>query len=110
MTDSKPLRCGFRYSDVGGQEEKGYEKNVEVICRKKKELMELTMTRKKDWIGYILKRLLKNLIEGWIEMKHPSGRRRISLLEELKEISFVEIKRRKENREKREKTEASTCH
>ena len=42
--------------------------------------------------------MLEEVIEGRIEGKRPRGRKRIGMQEELKEGSFVEMKRRADNR------------
>ena len=58
--------------------------------------------RKKNWIGHIVRGngLLKLVLEGRMEGKRPRGRPRIGMIDELKEGSYVSMKRRAEDREK----------
>src|ERR1051325_1310566 len=57
--------------------------------------------RKKNWIGYIVRgnSLLKLVLEGRMEGKRPRGRQRIGMVDELKEGSYVSMKRRAEDRQ-----------
>jgi len=58
--------------------------------------------RKKNWIGHIVRgnSLLKLVLEGRMEGKRPRGRQRIGMIDELKEGSYVSMKRRAEDRQK----------
>jgi hypothetical protein len=56
--------------------------------------------RKKHWIGHVLRgNLLKLVIEGRMEGKKPGGRPRMGLIDDLKQGSHMELKRRAEDRE-----------
>ena len=77
--------------------------NEEVLKRvgEERQLMKLIRSRKKNWIGHVLrgKGLMKEVIEGRMEGKRGRGRPRAGMLDELMEKSYVEMKRKAENRE-----------
>jgi hypothetical protein len=76
-------------------------RNEEVLHRVKEErnIVHTIKRRKANWIGHILRRncLLKHVIEGKlegrIEMMGRRGRRRMQLLDDLKEKKILEIER-----------------
>ena len=75
--------------------------NEEVLKRvdENRCLMKTVYKRKKNWIGHVLRRdgLLRDVLEGRMMGKKVRGRPRIGvliLLNELMDISFVEMKRR----------------
>jgi hypothetical protein len=56
---------------------------------------------KKNWIGHVRwNSLLKILIEGRIVGQKPRGRSRMGMIDDLKEGSCAELKKRTEYREK----------
>ena len=63
-------------------------------------LMERVIRTKKKWIGHIVRGdgLLKEVIEGRMEGKRPRGRKRIGMLNEMKEGTYGLMKRRAEDR------------
>lgn len=67
-----------------------------------KKLVEMIVRRKKNWIGHILRGngLLKQVIEGRMEGKRARGRPRKGMIDDLKEGSYVHMKRRAEDRQK----------
>ena len=67
--------------------------------------------RKKNWIGHIVRgnSLLKLVLEGRMEGKRPRGRPRIGMIDELKEGSYMSMKRREEGREKWKVWMPRTC-
>ena len=68
----------------------------EEIC-----LMKTIIKRKKDWIGHVVRgdNLLKRVLEGRMEGKKPRGRPRMGMIDDLKEGSYTEMKRRTDDRE-----------
>jgi hypothetical protein len=64
-------------------------RNEDVLQRVKEErnILQTTKRRKINWIDHILRRncLLKQVIEGKIELRGRRGRRRKQLLDNLKE-------------------------
>jgi hypothetical protein len=65
-------------------------------------LVESIVKRKKNWIGHVVRGdgLLKTVLEGRMEGKRPRGRPRMGMIDDLKEGSYVAMKRRAEDREK----------
>jgi hypothetical protein len=63
--------------------------------------LQAVMKRKKNWIGHIVRgnSLLKLVIEGRMEGKKRRGRPRMGMIDDLKQGSYVEMKRRTEDRE-----------
>ena len=82
--------------------EKKTNDEVLALVGEERRLVDVIVERKKRWIGHVLRGdgLLREVIEGRIEGKRLRGRPRIGLLEELKEGSFGDMKRRAENRSK----------
>jgi len=64
-------------------------------------LMKTIIKRKKDWIGHVVRgdNLLKRVLEGRMEGKKPRGRPRMGMIDDLKEGSYTEMKRRTDDRE-----------
>jgi len=76
--------------------------NEEVLnaVGEQRSIIETIIRRKKNWMGHILRGegLLKYVMEGRMEGKRPRGRRRIGMIDDLKEGSYGEMKRRAEDR------------
>ena len=76
--------------------------NEEVLktVGEERRLVKTIVERKKKWIGHILrgKGLMKDVLEGRMEGKRPRGRKRMGMIDELKEGSYGIMKRRAENR------------
>jgi hypothetical protein len=76
--------------------------NEEVLnaVGEQRSIIETIIRRKKNWMGHILRGegLLKYVMEGRMEGKRPRGRRRIGMIDDLKEGSYEEMKRRAEDR------------
>ena len=72
------------------------------IVGEQRRLVNMVVETKKCWIGHVLRRdgLMREVMEGRIIGKRPRGRPRIGMLEELKEGSYEEIKRRAQDRER----------
>ena len=74
--------------------------NVEVLdlVREERNLVDTILKRKKNWIGHIVRGegLLKTVMEGRMEGKRGRGRPRIGMIDELKEGSYVNMKRKTE--------------
>lgn len=67
------------------------------------QIVDLIVTRKKNWIGYNLKHecLLKEIMEGKMGVKRLRGRPKIGMLNQLIEYSYVDMRNRAENRKDR---------
>ena len=65
------------------------------------QLIYMLRSRKKSWIGHVLREnsLLKEVLEGTMEGRRVKGRPRLGMLDEIKEGSYVDMKRRSEDRE-----------
>lgn len=89
-----------RMEKISWTERKTNEEVLHII-KEKKCLVDMIVKRKKNWIGHIVRgeSLLKIVIEGRMEGKRPRGRRRMGMIDDLKEESYVEMKRRAEDRE-----------
>ena len=61
-------------------------------------IIETIERRKKNWIGHVVRGngLLKLVLEGRMEGKRPRSRPRIGTIDDLKEGSYVNMKRRAE--------------
>ena len=67
----------------------------------RKSIIERIMNRKKNWMGHVLRGngLLKDVIKGRMLEKRPKGRKRIRVIDDLKDGSSYEVlKRRVEDR------------
>ena len=71
------------------------------IVGEKRRLVNMVVERKKRWIGHVLRGdgLMREVLEGRMNGKRLRGRPRIGMLEELKEGSYEDVKRRAHNRE-----------
>jgi len=69
------------------------------------------VNRKKNWIGHVLRddSLLKRMMEGRMVGKRVRGRPRMSMIDDLKEGSYVLMKRRADCREKWRTWIPGTC-
>ena len=87
--------------------------NEEVLreVNEKRCIVDIIVKRKKNWIGHVVRGegLLKWVLEGRMEGKRKRGRPRIGMLDELKEGSYVKMKRRAEDREKWKIWMPGTC-
>jgi hypothetical protein len=74
-------------------------------------LWEKVVQRKKNWIGHIVRGegLMKQVMEGRMEGKRGRGRPRMGMISELKESSYVDMKRRAEDREEWRTWVPRTC-
>ena len=66
-----------------------------------RQLIYMLRSRKKSWIGHVLRGngLLKEVLEGRMEGRRVRGRPRLGMLDEIKVGSYVDMKRRSEDRE-----------
>ena len=74
--------------------------------------VENIVKRKKNWTGHILRGdgLLKDVVEGRMEGKRPGGRKRIGMIDDLKEgLSYGILKRRAENQDRWKSCMPRTC-
>ena len=87
--------------------------NEEVLTRvgERRCLIRTITERKKNWIGHVLrgKGLLRDVMEGRMLGKRGRGRPRIGMIDEIKEGSYVKMKRRAEVREQRRQWTPRTC-
>ena len=88
-----------RVERVSWTEKKSNEEILERV-QEKRCLLERVIHSKKRWIGHIVRGegLLKEVIEGRMEGKRPRGRKRIGMLQEIKEGTYGEMKRSAENK------------
>jgi hypothetical protein len=70
------------------------------IIGEKQRMVAVIIQRKKNWIGHVVRGdgLLREVIEGKMDGKRSRGRPRIGMLDELKEGSYQQMKRRADNR------------
>ena len=85
--------------EVSWMEKKTNEEVLKTVGEER-QLVKTIQRRKKNWIGHILHGdgLMKDVLEGRMEGKRPRGRKRMGMIDELKQGSFTEMKRRAENR------------
>lgn len=87
--------------------------NEEVLntVNEKRCIMDTIVRRKKNWIGHVLggDGLLKVVLEGRMEGKRARERPRIGMIDDLKEGSYVKMKRRADDREKWKAWVPGTC-
>ena len=88
-----------RMERVSWKDRKTNEEVLDMVGEKRS-IVETIVKRKKNWIGHILRGegLLKDVIEGRMEGKPPRGRKRIGMIDDLKEKSYQDMKRRAEDR------------
>ena len=72
---------------------------VLLLVGEERNLVKTIEKRKKNWIGHIVRGngLLKLVPEGRMEGQRPRGRPRIGMIDELKEGSYVNMKRMAED-------------
>ena len=63
-------------------------------------MVDVIIQRKNNQIGHVVRGdgLLREVIEGKMDGKRPRGRPRIDMLEQLKDGSYQQMKRKAENR------------
>ena len=73
------------------------------IVKEKRTLIDVIRSRKKKWIGHVLRGngLLKEIIEGRIVGKRPRGRKRAMMLDDMKEGKelYAEMKEKARHKE-----------
>ncbi len=76
-------------------ERKTNEEVLELVGERRT-IMETIIKRKKKWIGHVLRTegIMRDVIEGRMEGRRSRGRPRLGMLDELKEGSYVKMKRR----------------
>jgi hypothetical protein len=78
--------------------------NEEVLTAVSEErcIVQAILKPKKNWICHVMRgdSLLKLVIEGRMLGKKPRGRPRLVMIDDLKEGSYTEMKRRSEDRDK----------
>ena len=75
-----------RMEKIGWNDKVTNEQVLEIV-KEKRTLIDVIRSRKKKWIEHVLRGngLLKETIEGRIEGKRPRGRRRVMMLDDMKE-------------------------
>ena len=70
------------------------------IVGERQVMVDVIIQRKKNWIGHVVRGdgLLGEVLEGKMDGKGPRGRSRIDMLDEVKDGSYQQMKRRAENR------------
>ena len=88
--------------------------NEEVLRRvgENRQLMNVIRSRKKNWIGHVVRGegLLREVIEGRMEGKRGRGRPRAGMLDELIQSTYGDMKRRAERRAEWREWMPWTCH
>ena len=82
-----------------------------VSVREERCVVQAATKRKKNWIGYVLRgdSLLKLVLEGRMEGKKGRGRPRLGMIDDLKQGSYENMKRKSEDREKWQAWMPRTC-
>jgi len=82
------------------------------LVGEERKMVSVIIIRKKNWIGHTLRHegLLRDVIEGKMLGKRPRGRPRIGMLNELKEGSYGQMKRRDEDSIGWKCWNPETCH
>ena len=87
--------------------------NEEVLAAVGEErcFVQAIVKRKKNWIGHVVRgnSLLKLVLEGRMVGKKPRARPRMGMIDDLKEGSYTELKRRVEDRDKWRAWMPRTC-
>ena len=87
--------------------------NEEVLqmVSEERSLLSKILSRKKNWIGHVLRGegLLRDVMEGRMEGKRGRGRKRKGMLEELMKPDYVQMKRHAQNRGEWKKWMPWTC-
>ena len=87
--------------------------NEEVLSSvgEERSFVDAIVKRKKNWIGHVVRGegLLKQVLEGRMEGKRPRGRPRMGMIDDIKEGSYVKMKRRAENRAEWQTWMPRTC-
>ena len=89
-----------RMEKVSWTQRKTNEEILKIVGEKRR-LVNMVVERKKRWIGHVLREdeLMREVLEGRMIGKRPKGRPKIGMLEELKEGSYEDMKRRAQDRE-----------
>ena len=89
-----------RMMSISWKEKKTNEEVLHIV-KEERELVETIIKRKKNWIGHVVRGdgLMKLVLEGRMEGRRTRGRPRMGMIDELKEGSYVNMKRRADNRE-----------
>ena len=61
-----------------------------------RKLLETMLKRKKNWIGHVMRGngLMLEVVEGRMEGKRDRGRKRVGMLKDLMEDSYVKLKKK----------------
>src|SRR6476469_5269152 len=78
---------------------------------KKRSLIKTIWDRKKNWIGHVVRGddLMKSVLEGRMEGKGPKGRPRMSMINDVLDETYGDMKRNAENRESWRIWKPRTC-
>src|SRR5580698_4617377 len=99
-----------RMQKVSWKDKKTNEEILSLVVQERC-LMKTIIKRKKDWIGHVVRgdNLLKGVLEGRMEGKKPRGRPGMGMIDDLKEGSYTEMKRRSDDRETWRAWMSMTC-
>jgi len=101
----------WRRMEIVSWTEKKINKEVFWIVGENRKLVSTVVTRKRKWIEHIIlgESLMKDVLEGLMKGRMTRGRKRIGMLEELKEESFMIMKRIAKNTENWRDCLPNTC-
>src|SRR5215475_5208233 len=100
--ESFEMWCWRKMEKIDCREHITNEEMLEIV-QENRSILKIIQTRKANCIGHILKGegMLRKIIEGKIEGKRGRGRKRIQMINDLKERgNYVELKNRVQNRRK----------
>jgi hypothetical protein len=99
-----------RMEKVNWQDKKTNEKVLSAVGEERC-IVQAILKRKKNWIGHVMRgdSLLKLVIERRMLGKKPRGRPRLGMIDDLKEGSYTDMKRRAEDRDKWTTCMPRTC-
>ena len=98
--ESFEMWCWRKMEKIDWREHITNEEVLEIV-QENRSILKIIQKRKANWIGHILRGegMLRKIIEGKIEGKRGRGRKRIQMLNDLKERgNYVELKNRAQDR------------
>ena len=99
-----------RMAKVSWKDKRTDEEVLQIVGESRK-LLQKIQERKKNWIGHVLRGegLMLEVMEGRMEGKRGRGRKRIEMLDDMTENSYVEMKRKAQDRREWRNWMPRTC-